>query len=113
MGKQVGGEAILKKDSEGRPIVVHGQHVLDEDLSDIAKCYKDFQEGCLEESEFRYTVSYSDLDKDSLSFNPVHYLPQHNAAFKKVLTLGEGDDFEVHRLGDLAKVYNGVSLGQS
>lgn len=76
-------------------------------MSDIAQCYWDFQKGELNENEFRYTVSFSELDKDSLSFNPVHYLPQHNAALKKVITLGEGEDFEIHRLGDLAKVFNG------
>lgn len=107
VGQTSRGEAILKKDSEGKPIVVNGQHVLDEDLSDIAQCYWDFQKGELNENEFRYTVSFSELDKDSLSFNPVHYLPQHNAALKKVITLGEGEDFEIHRLGDLAKVFNG------
>lgn len=25
----------------------------------------------------------------------------------KVITLGEGEDFEIHRLGDLARVFNG------
>lgn len=107
VGQTSRGEAILKKDSEGKPIVVNGQHVLDEDLSDIAKCYKDFLNDRLQESEFRYTILFSDLDKESLSFNPVHYLPQHNAAFKRVITLGEGNEFEIHRLGDLAKVFNG------
>jgi type I restriction enzyme M protein len=76
-------------------------------LSEIAESYRLFNQGSLLESEFRYTVSYSDLDSESLSFNPVHYLPQHNAAFRKVITLGEREDFEIHRLGDLANVYNG------
>lgn len=61
----------------------------------------------LAESEFRFSIAFSELDKESLSFNPVHYLPQHNAAVKKVLTLGERDDFEIHRLGDIANVFNG------
>lgn len=107
VGQTSRGEAIFKKDAEGNPIIRNGQHVLDEDLSQIADAYKEFKEGALVESEFRYTVAFSELDKDSLSFNPVHYLPQHNAAFKKVITLGERDDFEVHRLGDIAKVFNG------
>ena len=47
------------------------------------------------------------LTSDTLSLNPVHYLPQHNAAFRRVITLGESDNFELHRLGDLARVYNG------
>ena len=107
VGQTSRGEAIFKKDSEGNPIIKNGQHILDEDLSDIAGSYHDFINGALVESEFRYTVAYSELDSDSLSLNPVHYLPQHNAAFKKVLTLGEREDFEIHRLGDLASVFNG------
>lgn len=107
VGQTSRGEAIFKKDSEGNPIIKNGQHILDEDLSDIASSYHDFINGALVESEFRYTVAYSELDSDSLSLNPVHYLPQHNAAFKKVLTLGEREDFEIHRLGDLASVFNG------
>ena len=76
-------------------------------MSEIAESYQAFKTGSLVESEFRYTIAFSDLDTDTLSLNPVHYLPQHNAAFKRVITLGEGDDFEIHRLGDLANVYNG------
>lgn len=107
VGQTSRGEAIFKRDTEGNPIIVRGQHVLDEDLSEIANSYQEFRRGELVESEFRYTVAFSELDQESLSLNPVHYLPQHNAALRRVLTLGERDDFEIHRLGDLAKVYNG------
>ncbi len=107
VGQTSRGEAIFKKDSEGSPIIRNGQHILDEDLSEIADSYQEFKNGTLVESEFRYTIAFSDLDSDTLSLNPVHYLPQHNAAFRKVITLGERDDFEIHRLGDLAHVYNG------
>ena len=96
-----------KKDAEGNPIIKNGQHLLDEDLSEIADSYLEFKNGNLIESEFRFSVAYSELDKASLSFNPVHYLPQHNAAFRKVITIGEREDFEIHRLGDLANVFNG------
>ena len=107
VGQTSRGETIFKKDSEGNPIIKNGHHLLDEDLSEIAESYAEFRRGNLNESEFRFSIAFSDLDSDSLSFNPVHYLPQHNAAFKKVITLGERDDFEIHRLGDLANVYNG------
>lgn len=107
VGQTSRGETIFKKDAEGNPIIKNGQHLLDEDLSDIANSYINFQNGNLVESEFRFSIAFSDLDKDSVSFNPVHYLPQHNAAFRKVITIGERDDFEIHRLGDLANVYNG------
>lgn len=107
VGQTSRGEAIFKKDSEGNPVIRNGQHILDEDLSEIADSYLNFKNGSLIESEFRYTIAYSDLDSETLSLNPVHYLPQHNAALRKVLTLGESDHFEIHRLGDLARVYNG------
>ena len=107
VGQTSRGETIFKKDSEGNPIIKNGQHILDEDLSEIADSYMNFKQGDLQESEFRFSIAFSDLDSDSLSFNPVHYLPQHNAAFRKVITLGEREDFEIHRLGDLANVYNG------
>lgn len=107
VGQTSRGESIFKKDAEGNPIIRNGQHILDEDLSEIAQSYKEFQNGTLVESEFRYTISFSELDSDTVSLNPVHYLPQYNAAFRRVITLGESDDFEIHRLGDLARVYNG------
>lgn len=107
VGQTSRGETIFKKDSEGNPVIKNGQHLLDEDLSEIAESYDAFKTGTLNENEFRFSIAFSELDKDSLSFNPVHYLPQHNAALKKVLTIGERDDFEIHRLGDLANVYNG------
>ena len=107
IGQTSRGEAIFKKDFEGKPIIRNGQHVLDEDLSEIADCYQAFKNGTLTESEFRYTIAFSDLDSDTFSLNPVHYLPHHNAALRRVITLGEREDFEVHRLGDLARVYNG------
>ena len=107
VGQTSRGESIFKKDTEGNPIIRNGRHVLDEDLSEIANAYQEFKNGTLVESEFQYTVAFSDLDKDSLSLNPVHYLPQHNAAFRKVITLGEREEFEIHRLGDIARVFNG------
>lgn len=107
VGQTSRGEAILKKDAEGNPIIRNGQHVLDEDLSEIAESYQHYKHGTLIESEFRFTTAFSDLDSETMSFNPVHYLPQHNAALKKVIMLGERNDFEIHRLGDIAKVYNG------
>lgn len=107
VGQTSRGEAILKKNQLGKPVVVNGIHVLDEDLSEIADCYHQFLHGELEESEYRFSVRKSELDKESFSFNPVHYLPQYNADAVKILTLGESDDFEIHKLGDIAGVYNG------
>lgn len=107
VGQTSRGEAILKKNSFGKPIIENGVHVLDEDLSEIADSYAQFKHGELEESEFRFSILRSELDTEGYSFNPVHYLPQYNSDYVKVMTLGESDDFELHRLGDLAQVYNG------
>lgn len=97
----------MKTNSEGEPIVENGHLVLDEDLSEIAEAYNKFQRGELVESEFLFTVSNTELDPDTLSFNPVHYLPKYNDALEKVLTLREDDNFEVVPLSSIADVYNG------
>lgn len=39
VGQTSRGETIFKKDAEGNPIIRNGQHVLDEDLSEIAESY--------------------------------------------------------------------------
>lgn len=107
VGQTSRGKAILKKNAFGKPIVENGMHILDEDLSEIAEAYEQFKRGKLEESESRFSIQRSQLDPDGLSFNPVHYLPQYNMDYAKVMMLGESDNFEIHRLGDIAQVYNG------
>ncbi|GAB4513310.1 MAG: hypothetical protein OHK0046_14020 [Anaerolineae bacterium] len=107
VGQTSRGEPIFKKDAEGKLIVQNGTFALDEDLSDISVAYKHFLKGELKESEYRFSISINQIKKDSLSLNPVQYLPAHNAALQYVLSLGENDDFEVHTLGTLAKVFNG------
>jgi len=37
VGQTSRGEAIIKKGSEGNPVIRNGQHILDEDLSEIAE----------------------------------------------------------------------------
>ncbi|MBQ0142158.1 MAG: N-6 DNA methylase [Prevotellaceae bacterium] len=107
VGQTSRGASILKTNAEGEPLVENGHLVLDEDLSEIAEAYKQFQHGELVESEFRFTISNTDIDKESLSFNPIHYLPKYNYALQKVLELRERDDFDVVPLSALAEVYNG------
>lgn len=108
VGQNSRGETMLKRDTNGEPIVIDGHLQLDEDLSEIAESYHQFKHGELAESEFRFSVSVNDLDKVSLSFNPIHYLPKHNEALKKVITLNESDDFDVIPLSEIAQdVFNG------
>lgn len=107
VGQSSRGEPIFKRDQEGNPVVKNGCYVLDEDLSDIAEDYHKFKKGTLVESAFRFSTKLSDINKDTFSFNPIQYLPKHNAAFEQVLRLGESDEYELHRLGDIARVFNG------
>lgn len=107
VGQTSRGAPIFKRDNEGKPIVKNGFYVVDEDLSEIAKDYHEFLKGSLKESAFRFSTASTDLKQDTLSFNPVQYLPKHNAAFEKVLKLGDTEKYEVHRLGDIASVFNG------
>lgn len=108
VGQNSRGETMLRKDTNGDPIVVDGHLQLDEDLTEIAECYHQFVKGELVESEFRFSVSVNDLDKVSLSFNPIHYLPKHNEALKKIIMLNESDIFDVLPLSAIAQdVFNG------
>ena len=107
VGQSSRGEAIYKKDKEGTPIIKNGAHMLDEDLSLIAEDYHNFKKNTLQESAFRFSIELKNLDSTDFSLNPIRYLPKHNAAFEKVLSLSDNEDFELYRLGDLGNVFNG------
>ncbi len=107
IGQTSRGEPIFKRDSEGVPIIRDNSFVLDEDLSDIADAYKDFNNGVLDENPYHFSISKSEIKAATLSLNPVQYLPAHNAALQHVLSLGDRNDYELHALGDIAHVYNG------
>lgn len=107
IGQTSRGEPIFKRDAEGKPIIKNGCYVFDEDLTDIAQDFKKFKQGTLVESSFRFTVNVDDIRTNSVSFNPIQYLPAYNEAYKKVLALEDDCGFEVHRLGDIARVFNG------
>jgi type I restriction enzyme M protein len=107
IGQTSRGEPIFKRDAEGKPVVVNGGFLIDQDLTAIAEDFKKFQNGTLEDSAFRFSVDINSIKICNYSFNPIQYLPKHNAAFEKVLKLGDRDDFEIHRLADLGLVFNG------
>lgn len=107
VGQTSRGEPIFKRDAEGKPVVVNGSFLIDQDLSIIADDFKSFLNESLEDSAFRFSVNIDTIKTDSYSFNPIQYLPKHNAAFEKVLKLGDRGDFEIHRLADLGLVFNG------
>jgi len=109
VGQTSRGEPIFKRDAEGNPIVHNNSYVFDEDLSEIAEAYHAFLKGELKESEYCFSISCSEINPDTLSLNPVQYLPAHNKALRYVLSLGDRDDYEISRLGDrdIARVFNG------
>jgi type I restriction enzyme M protein len=107
VGQTSRGEPIFKRDSEGNPIIRDNILVLDEDLSQIAEDYHRWLRGELVESEYRFSVSRSDIKEGNLSFNPIQYLPAYNAALQYVLSLRDDEKYQVPRLGDIARVFNG------
>lgn len=107
VGQTSRGASVLKTNAEGSPIIENGHFVLDEDLSDIAESYISFQNGELKESEYRFTISNTEIDKESLSLNPIHYLPKYNEALERIMEIRENDAFDVVPLSSIADVYNG------
>lgn len=107
VGQSSRGEPIFKRNIEGKPLIRDNAFVLDEDLSEIAENYHAFINGKLNESGYRFSISRSEINSDTLSLNPIQYLPAHNAAVQYVLSLGEKDDFELTTLGSIATVFNG------
>ena len=108
IGQTSRGVPVFKRDDQGRYILENGERVLDEDLSDIVLAYRAFRKGELKETAFRFSVSSTQFLQGSFSLNPVQYLPAHSDAQKRVLELGETDDFELRRIGDIAtRVFNG------
>lgn len=107
VGQTSRGEPIFKKDSEGNPIISNGCLVLDEDLSEIADDFHHFMRGDLEEGPFRFSVGIDRINEGLKSFNPVQYLPQYNEAYQQVIRMAESDEFELHTLGSIARVFNG------
>lgn len=106
VGQTSRGEPIFKKDAEGNPVIHNNAFILDEDLGEIADAYADFKQGTLEQSPYHFSINRSMIN-DSLSFNPVQYLPEHNAALQKVIEICDGEDFTLQTLGTVAKVFNG------
>lgn len=107
LARQAEENPFFEKIQKGNPIIKSGFYILDEDLGEIAEDFHSFLSGELKESAFRFSIPCTSIKPDTLSINPVQYLPKHNAAFQKILQLGELDTFEIHRLGDIASVYNG------
>jgi type I restriction enzyme M protein len=108
IGQTSRGEPIFKRDTEGNPIIKNNAFILDEDLTDIAESYHKFLQGNLEENPYHYTISKSEINPNTLSLNPVHYLPANNAALQYVLSLADSDEYEIHTLSSLGNVFNGA-----
>jgi len=107
IGQNSRGEAILKKNENAKEILVNGQPVLDHDMDEILQSYRSWSKGEGTTYDFSFEISSSEIDRPYLNLNPVKYIPLLNESIKKVVELGESEDWEIHRLGDIAKVFNG------
>lgn len=107
IGQTSRGEPIFKTDAEGNRLVRNNTFILDEDVLDIAQAYNQFEQGALEESAYRFSISRSELSSATLSLNPIQYLPAHNASLQHILSLGDKEEYELQTLGSIAHVFNG------
>jgi type I restriction enzyme M protein len=108
IGQNSRGEPIFKRDAEGKPLIISGLPVIDHDINDIIEAYWKFKAGKKINHDFCFSIKRSEIDAESLSWNPVRYLPSLNESNKIILSLGENEEqWVVKRLGDIAKVFNG------
>lgn len=101
------GELLYKMDDKGDPVLVDGQMVLDEDTGEIFAAWEALRSGRRSTGESYFLISRKDIEKRTLSLNPVRYLPKYEGSRRKVLAKGEEPGWRVERLGQIAQVFNG------
>ncbi|VVB91453.1 N-6 DNA Methylase [uncultured archaeon] len=108
IGQNSRGEPIFKRDLEGKVVIYNGAPVLDHDIDEIIQAYYNFKIGKPITHSFCYSIKRSEVDLNTLSFNPIHYLPKLNESIKIILALGDDESqWSIKRLGDIANVFNG------
>lgn len=100
------GEPIYKTNATGDQILVNGEPVLDHDIDDVYAAWLAIQSGEKSSSEYYFSVGRKAIN-ESLTLNPVRYLPSYAESRQRVLEFGENEDWTVERLGQIAQVYNG------
>lgn len=101
------GQPVYKTDAKGDPILKNGRRVLDEDTEDIFYAWEVLQAGRESPHEAYFLTSRRAIDGETLSLNPVRYLPKYEGSRRRVLALGEQEGWTVERLGQIAQVFNG------
>jgi type I restriction enzyme M protein len=107
-GQTSRGEPLFKRTQDGKPVLINGQPVLDHDMDEILEAFYNFQTGRKIKHPYCFSVRRSQIDASTLSLNPVQYLPHFEESRRKVIQLGESEEWEVRSLGDIADaVFNG------
>lgn len=101
------GEPLFKTDAKGDEILVDGEPVLDQDCDDIFESWSLLAEGKKSKSDWYYSIKRKDINPQTLNLNPVRYLPRYSASRKKIMALGEREEWNVEHLGQIAEVFNG------
>jgi type I restriction enzyme M protein len=101
------GEPLFKMDAKGDPIMVDGSPVVDHDCDAIYDAWKLVCEGKNSPSDYYFSIKRKDINKDTLILNPVRHLPKYSKSRKRVLALGEEDEWTVEHLSQIADVFNG------
>ncbi|MHB1011009.1 MAG: N-6 DNA methylase [Propionibacteriaceae bacterium] len=107
IGQNSRGEPKFKRDAEGNLLLENGQPVLDHDLGDIAAAYRRWKNGDEPGYAFAFETLRSSITGPDYYLNPVKFLPMFTDTLKAILDLGESEDWELRRLGDIAQVFNG------
>jgi type I restriction enzyme M protein len=107
IGQTSRGEAIFKRNENGKILIENGSPVLDHDMNEILSSFNDWKAGREISYEFAFSISYNKIEKPYYNLNPVKFMPTLNKSLKKVIELGEQDSWDLRRLGDIAPVFNG------
>jgi type I restriction-modification system DNA methylase subunit len=97
----------IGQDSEGIPIFKRDENnqptdIIDHDLDEVLTDYEAFQSGHLENSEYRFTIKRSEIEK-SLCINPQFYLPNLNRTIKQIEELDGKNGWTVTTLGQIVR----------
>lgn len=107
IGQTSRGEPIFKRNQNGEIIIDNNSPVLDHDIDDIVDAFKAWKAGREISYEFAFSISSGEIEKPYYNLNPVRFIPKLNQTVRKVIEIGEQEDWEVRRLGDIATVFNG------
>ncbi|ASJ47659.1 N-6 DNA methylase [Bacillus cereus] len=107
IGQTSRGEPIFKRNENGKMLIRDGSPILDHDMDDILESYKNWRLGNPISYEFSFEISSNLIETPYYNLNPVKFLPRLNSSLEKVIQIGEKEDWELRRLGDIATVFNG------